>query len=445
MRGLTLQVVVGAIAGLLAWAIVEPFAPGLSDRGAWENWEMVFIGVVGASIGAGIGGALGAGSGGKVHILRGLGLGLVLGFVGGEVGVRVGGLIGALLTGGTSIPTNPILAIVVRTLALTPIGACIGLAVGLSTLSWKRGLYGLIGGAAGGFLGGIVFDIVGQVVGAGILIAKGVQEGQTAEVGGASRGILAVTMGIGIALCLNLVERFAKNAWLRLELGRGEGKEWPLFQDHTILGRSETATVPLFGDPGIKPVHAAIVRQGDTYTLHDSGGGVLVDGVAASQAMLHQGSTIQLGSTVLRFILSDRAAVRSGENRRATPYPLGPTPQAAPQAYPTQTPAYPQPAPVVSLQIVRLIALDGPLAGQAFPIQGPVEIGREASGIPLGFDSQASRRHARVLPAEGGGVQIEDLGSTNGTWLNGARVTNAQAPSGSVVRIGVTNFRVESS
>lgn len=66
-----------------------------------------------------------------------------------------------------------------------------------------------------------------------------------------------------------------------------------------------------------------------------------------------------------------------------------------------------------------------------------IEIGRECDGILLA-DSQASRRHA-VLSPKGDTVVVEDLGSTNGTMLDGARISSAVVlMSGSVIRIGDT-------
>lgn len=65
----------------------------------------------------------------------------------------------------------------------------------------------------------------------------------------------------------------------------------------------------------------------------------------------------------------------------------------------------------------------------------PLVLGRDPG--PDGFSlpgEEASRRHA-ALRWDGGPV-VEDLGSTNGTFLNGARVTRAPAPSGSVLRLG---------
>jgi len=60
----------------------------------------------------------------------------------------------------------------------------------------------------------------------------------------------------------------------------------------------------------------------------------------------------------------------------------------------------------------------------------------------MAYDSQASRRHASVTPLPTG-VALTDLGSTNGTFLNGQRVQTASARFGDTIKIGGTTFRVE--
>jgi hypothetical protein len=91
----------------------------------------------------------------------------------------------------------------------------------------------------------------------------------------------------------------------------------------------------------------------------------------------------------------------------------------------------------------RLVAVQGVYMGQVFPLGEEVTIGRDpASEVPLAEDSTVSRRHARIHVADGG-YRVEDLGSSNGTFLNGGRVTEAALRPGDEVSIGGTRFRFE--
>src|SRR5512145_2368193 len=92
---------------------------------------------------------------------------------------------------------------------------------------------------------------------------------------------------------------------------------------------------------------------------------------------------------------------------------------------------------------LSLLALDGPLAGQRFSLrEGSSSLGRDlACEITLGGDQpQVSRRHA-VITVEGGGVRISDLGSRNGTFVNGRRVEAAYVSPGDEVRLGADGPR----
>jgi hypothetical protein len=92
--------------------------------------------------------------------------------------------------------------------------------------------------------------------------------------------------------------------------------------------------------------------------------------------------------------------------------------------------------------VTAFIARDGALDGQRFELEGGRTIGREGADITLD-DDQVSRSHARVSVA-GSTITIEDLGSTNGTFVNGTRI---EAPTtlapGDTVRIGATTFALE--
>ena len=66
--------------------------------------------------------------------------------------------------------------------------------------------------------------------------------------------------------------------------------------------------------------------------------------------------------------------------------------------------------------------VEGPEAGRMIPLAGPVELGRDAgAGVALQQDELLSRRHVRITP-EADGVLVEDLGSRNGTFVDGDQI-----------------------
>src|SRR3954467_4481455 len=74
----------------------------------------------------------------------------------------------------------------------------------------------------------------------------------------------------------------------------------------------------------------------------------------------------------------------------------------------------------------------------------PMLVGRAPTcDVPV-FDPTISRRHPR-LALGAGGVEITDLGSSNGTFVNGDRVTKATARGGDVVTFGKVVFKLQDS
>ena len=71
----------------------------------------------------------------------------------------------------------------------------------------------------------------------------------------------------------------------------------------------------------------------------------------------------------------------------------------------------------------RLVLRAGPTPGKAFPLdKDEMFIGREANNDITINDPEVSRKHARLY-VQGGNIILEDLGSTNGTSVNGQRLT----------------------
>lgn len=83
------------------------------------------------------------------------------------------------------------------------------------------------------------------------------------------------------------------------------------------------------------------------------------------------------------------------------------------------------------------------LTGTRVPLRGPVIIGRSPGADIVIAGAFVSARHARIAPTGTGGV-LEDLGSTNGTLLNGATVVApASIKAGDVIDIGEVRLKVE--
>jgi hypothetical protein len=173
--------------------------------------------------------------------------------------------------------------------------ACIGAATGLgmnmvrSTRTQLRN--SVIGGALGGALGGLFFDPIDRWFSS--LFAGG----------GMSRlvGLLAVGLSIGIFVAL--VERLARDAWLRVRTGPLAGKSFILYKTPTIIGNSPQSDVYLYKDAEIDPSHASIHRVGTTYEIEDMGTrmGTSVGGNKVRRRRLMSGDQIVIGSTILDF------------------------------------------------------------------------------------------------------------------------------------------------
>ncbi len=87
----------------------------------------------------------------------------------------------------------------------------------------------------------------------------------------------------------------------------------------------------------------------------------------------------------------------------------------------------------------QLLVTEGPNAGQAAPLDGEaITLGRGGDVSLRLDDDYVSNRHARFV-TNGEDWFVEDLGSTNGTYLGSARVTRPTAVgSGTPVRLGKT-------
>jgi pSer/pThr/pTyr-binding forkhead associated (FHA) protein len=454
------MMVFGAVGGVLAWFVNEPFiSDDIRRTGDWGEIAR-FGSTSGLLIGAMIGLATGLSLGTGKHVLRAVALGAGVGAIGGWVGVTIGQIIFGVL--GATIPIAGLIG--GRILGWSAFGALIGLSEGLIARSPKRMRNGLLGGAIGGALGGALFDFLAFTIGSVFGFALRAE----GEAGAPSRAVGLTLIGAGIGLFIGLLEWLTRAAWVRVLYGRNEGKDYPIDRDGAYLGRDELADVPLRGDPQVAPRHAEIRMDGGGYVLVPLAPMAVNGQPVSAPVELRDGDLLQIGSFQVQFQLREGQAARAPRDVVRSPLPPPPptppgvcpycgqrqdsltgacacTPTAMPPS-PTPTQGYP-PAPaaggVAVAQATALVGIEGALAGQRITIPPTgLTIGRETDNMLIIPDPSVSRHHARIA-YENGALVVYDLNSTNGVYVNEQRVSRQTLRAGDIVRFGGARFRVE--
>ncbi len=94
--------------------------------------------------------------------------------------------------------------------------------------------------------------------------------------------------------------------------------------------------------------------------------------------------------------------------------------------------------------MAHLVVESGPLAGRTFPIDPGLTIGREAHNtIAMPDNRKCSRDHCKVWREGPNRYAVADLGSTNGTLVNDAKISRHALKDGDVIAIGEVTLRFE--
>ncbi len=195
------------------------------------------------------------------------------------------------------------------------------------------------------------------------------------------------------------------------------------------IGSDPDAAVSLTA-PGVEPRHFEIhvTGTGANLQLQDGGGAVTVNGKPVRELIaLRSGDLLGFGAVMVKFVSAESAKTMAG----GAPQP----PQAlvAAQAMARDGDLGDTRVRTAPPKFV-LRGVSGATFGKMFGVTGPMIIGRSSEcdiAIPV---EEISRRHARVKPNELG-LQVEDLGSSNGTYINNRRVQSAQLLPGDELRL----------
>jgi len=182
--------------------------------------------------------------------------------------------------------------------------------------------------------------------------------------------------------------------------------------------------------PGVLPQHCELHVNAHGVTLHvPPGTSVTVNGRAVD------------GLIALRpddSVAFDHVLARLSTIEAASPLPRG--------VGPFPTPANDDPGatavrPVLPKFVLRGVSGQG--FGRSYPLLGPTIVGRAPECVLRLDESGLSRQHARLVPTADG-MQVEDLGSTNGTFINGKRIQRGFASPGDEIGFDTLRFRLTS-
>ena len=214
-----------------------------------------------------------------------------------------------------------------------------------------------------------------------------------------------------------------------------DGREYIVSPTGTSIGRDAGCDV-VVPSPEVSRKHAELMAGPSGYTVTDlSTNGIFVNGERVARVRtLARGDVLRLGTEEFRFYADVAPAAAA-----APVAPVAPaTPVAAP--VPPEAPAVASAAaPTDTRPLLATIELmnEGPLKGKRFEIRAPLtHVGRGAHNDIVLTDDTVSDSHAKLQKREGGWYLV-DMGSSNGTYAGGQRISGEAMLNGqSSIRFG---------
>jgi pSer/pThr/pTyr-binding forkhead associated (FHA) protein len=229
------------------------------------------------------------------------------------------------------------------------------------------------------------------------------------------------------------------------------------------IGRQEGNELVLT-EGGVSRKHARFFVDAGKVFIEDLGSanGTYVDGErVAEPTPLTPQSQVVLGDYQLKIKGGGRPASGARKAARASgPAPALGSEEGAPRstkAMPTVKPARPPGTPLAKRERSApgaaaapdlgpvLRGLTGPWANKRYPLRGKVIVGRAPPAAVLLEDDSLSRKHAELERSPRGAVFLRDLGSSNGTLLNGERIGQepVELAPGDIVQFGMVEVVYE--
>jgi pSer/pThr/pTyr-binding forkhead associated (FHA) protein/uncharacterized protein YegL len=338
----------------------------------------------------------------------------------------LGAIVGQLVYG--LLPDSP----TSRAWGWAILGAAVGAMLGLADRSKTKAGRGAFGGFAGGLAGGLVFDFLSKFL----------------TIGAGDTGILArvlglAVLGFAVGLMVQVVQQALKTAWLSgITTGPYEGKQYILGKPIVTVGRSDGNDIGLYRENNLGLKAGSFSFNAGRWSY--AGEALQINGSSQTNATLSSGDTIRLGDT--EFIFEDKGSPQVQPEDQEQPEPRAAVPTAIPTPVPPPvSPPTPTSSPVSSpvSKPTRWKLNGDPILEITSPAK--LTLGRVADNNLVIDDANVSSHHA-IVEATQDTLNVTDLGSTNGTKLNGAaleanKMVNAKA--GDTLEFGDRSFKIE--
>jgi pSer/pThr/pTyr-binding forkhead associated (FHA) protein len=203
---------------------------------------------------------------------------------------------------------------------------------------------------------------------------------------------------------------------MKLVFPHGEHKDFELIGDEFTIGSSDESVIQIDA-VGLKPVHATLAKDGNNYVLKTSSASSMasVNGrLVKSYKEVREGD-LMIISQVHCKLEADNKEVEDDNRTRIR--------MALPQF------------------ILR--GVSGIYFGKTFPLRGKTSLGRHSDNDIFVNVDGISRKHA-VISVVADGLQIEDMDSANGTFVNGEKVTKQKLNIGDEIKLDNIRFLIQS-
>ena len=246
-------------------------------------------------------------------------------------------------------------------------------------------------------------------------------------------------------------------AKLHVEAGARKGQTIHMDNRPLIIGRHRLATARL-EDRHVTPLHTHLVATSLGMQITDlrSAIGTRLNDMLVNQAVLNNGDLVGVGDARFRFesagkLLQQSREAEPAEEMAPVEMPDIPADVELDMDEAEETSIGMAAEPLAGAKAERyklgelvLTAIEGPIEGKFVVINKPkLIIGRAGTSDVFIPDLSVSRKHAAVTLSSQGALEIEDLNSRNGVYINNRQVRKAALRTGDAIRIGSSALIVD--